>query len=132
MKLTLLLTTLLCTCVLAGQNSFRSITENSTDDEYSFSVRLDNDQQAELFDIYRKLADVKVKGLTGTSETTFDEGVTLVLNTRRNQLSLHYAADEKKAAKLGEKMVAEIKEALGIVPPPAPPAPPTPIKPHGH
>lgn len=132
MKLPLLFTALLCTCALAAQTSFRSVTESSTDDEYSFSVRLDGDQQAELFDIYRQLADVKVKGLTGTSETTFDEGVTLVLNTRRNQLSLRYAADNKKAAQLGEKMVAEIKETLGIVPPPAPPAPPTPIKPHGH
>lgn len=132
MKLTLLLTALLCTCVLAAQTSSRSVTEISTDDEYTFTVRLDDDQQAELFDIYRKMADVKVSGITGTSETVFDEGVTLRLNTRRNQLSLRYAADEKEAAKLGTKMVVDIKKALGIVPPPAPPAPPTPIKPHGH
>lgn len=132
MKLTLLLTCLLCTCGLAAQKTSRSVTENSTDDEYSFSVRLDDSQQAELFDLYRELSGIKVKDIVGTSETVFDEGVTLVLNTRRNQLSLSYAADEKEAAKLGAKMVADIKKTLGIVPPPAPPAPPAPIKPHGH
>lgn len=132
MKLTLLLTCLLCTCGLAAQKTSRSVTEERTNDKYAFTVRLDDGQQAELFDIYRKLADVKVSGITGTSETVFDEGVTLLLNTRRNSLSLSYAADNQEAGLLGAKMVADIKAALGIVPPPAPPTPPAPAKPGVH
>jgi hypothetical protein len=124
MKTTLLSLFLLCTCALAAQSTFRSISENRDEEGYQLSIRLDDAKADALFEIYKELSGTSVKDLKGTSETEFDSGITLSLNTYRNKLSLSYPAGDPKTMKAGEEMAAAIKERLGIVSPPSPPSPP--------
>lgn len=129
MKYVFILCCLFFAGTISAQSSKQSMSVVSTDNTYTFSVKLDRDRGEELADAYLKLLahtgkPSGVAKIVGTSEMETANGTQVLLNTKRASLKVISAEDSPSSIAEARRYVEFLREELNMAPAPAPPAPP--------
>lgn len=103
------------------ESSSQSVMEMLTDDGYLFTVKLDKRQGERLVSAFEAVVgyELTVK-VTGLVLEEYDNGIVLMLNTRRNKLTVDYDGNNDKTLAEAKALTVRIKEVLNIAPASAP------------
>lgn len=111
------------TTVSTTTSSSTSVSESTTNDAYSFRVKVDRQQLDELVSVYIKLAGITgISKIVGFSSFTTDEGAVIKLNTKKRTLRISSDDNQPTSVDVARGLADQVREKLGLTPAPAPPA----------
>ena len=122
MRFLLLLPFLLCTSALAAQNSNVRVTEIDMDGRYSFRVRAGEAEVPMLVDAFVLVGESGINSaFRGSKEFTAADGIILILDTDRKDMSIAYRGDDQKALARAREKAKQVRQRLEQPTPPTPP-----------
>jgi hypothetical protein len=102
-----------------------SVTESSTDDGYTFSVKVDKERTQQLVDLFKELTDTNMPGgFDGKFERITYGQALVALDTKKRTLSVKNNDDKPKSISSAREIADRIRRSLGLQEAPPPPAPP--------
>ena len=122
MRFLLLLPLLFLSTLLSAQSSDVRVTEIDMDGRYSFRARVSEAQVAMLVDAFVVVGESGIdKTFRGSKETTTADGLILIIDTDRRDLSVSYKGDDEKALARAREKAKAVRAKLEQNEPPAPP-----------
>ena len=92
------------------------------DGRYSFRARVGEAELPVLVDAFVIMGESGINKLfTGNKETTTADGIVLILDTTRRDLSVAYKGDDAKALARAREKAKQVRQRLEQEEPPAPP-----------
>jgi len=99
-----------------------SVKETSTDDAYSFTVKVDKNQLTDLKTVYFSIADADFKGdFTGISEHSTYGKALITLNTKKRTITVVNEEKQAKSLSSARELAERVRRELGLERTPATP-----------
>lgn len=106
-------------------SSTTSVTESATDNGYTFSVRVDKDQVAQLVELFRAITNTDTsEALTGKFEQLTYGHALVELDTKKRTLSVKSNDEKTKSIASAREIGERIRRELGLKESPTPPTTP--------